>query len=339
MAESSLSRRERVPSWAKKILPVFISFLILYYYFHDQDWQSIINACTRADMTIALAAVFIPQFVFWFFEVLVMDRLMTWFHKPFPAKEYFWARGAIYILQFVTAALGSGGILLYIQRKTGVSWQRLMGIMLFRVGLMLWGICIFMIIATLAMHYYGLAEKANLNMYVWWAILIFPGLLWMIQSWMTWHHNRMFGLSKLVVRNRESDFWTAFRMASKKQWFLTWAMTLPPFFLVIVGFYFLTLAFDVKVPLIEFMVLSPLALLIMDLPVAFAGFGTATVAWLIFFGDYGSEDNIKALTLFLPFTRAAFRGLIAIVSLKPAIRDIYDMMGAATAENSRQNTA
>ena len=95
--------------------------------------------------------------------------------------------------------------------------------------------------------------------------------------------------------------------------------------LALVGMYFLTLAFGVRVPFLEFMVVSPIAVAIMDMPLAFAGFGTATLAWVIFFGDYGSAENIAALTLFLPFSRSICRAAIGLVSLRPALKDIYTL--------------
>jgi len=111
-------------------------------------------------------------------------------------------------------------------------------------------------------------------------------------------------------------------------------MALPPFILALVGYYFLTLAFGVKVPFLEFMVVSPLVVAIMDLPIAFGGFGTATVAWLTFFGDYGSETDIRALTLFLPVARGITRAGIGMVSLRPALKEIYSLMRAEPPKQS-----
>jgi len=263
--------------------------------------------------------------VFWFIETLLVERHMKWFHGPFPFWTFFWVRGSIYILMFVNVALGSGGVLLYTQRRARITWRKLAGIILFRFGLMLWAISVIMVPLTLAMHYYGLTEKARINMYVWWGFLIF-GVVYLINGWMTWHHGTHFGISKYVVRDRNSEFWTAFRMASKRQWYLTWAMMLPPFILTIVGMYFLALAFNIHIPFIEFMVVGPLMLIVMDLPIAFGGFGTATMGWTLFFGAYGSEVEIAALTLFLPFARSACRALIGLVSLKPALEEVSSLL-------------
>jgi len=321
MAESIEAGGQRVPGWAKKVIPILVSVGILLYYFNDQDWHEIIKACKRADLLQAALAILIPQLVVWFTGTLVVERHFKWFHGRFPYWDYFWIHGAVYILMFVNTALGSGGLLLYQQRKGQISWRKLMGIVLFRIGLSLFGMAVLMIPITLAMYKYDLVEGARINMYAWWGILIF-GVVYMINSWMTWHHGTHFGISKIVVRDRESEFWTAFRVASKKQWFLTWAMIIPPMMLTVIGLYFLNLAFDVRVPFWEFMVVGPLALLVMGLPIAFAGFGTATMAWVFFFGAHGDPADVVALSLFLPFGRLVVRSIIGVISLRPAIGDI-----------------
>jgi len=294
------------------------------------------EAASKADLTTALLGVFIPQLLYWFFEVLITERHVTWFHGPFDWRKYIWVRGALYILMLITNTLGSGGIFLYLQRKTRMTWSRLLGIMLFRYGLTLWGLGIFFIPATWALHYYGIAQKAKINLWAWWGLLIF-GVLFLIIAWSFWFRKYDFGrLNRLIVRNRESEFWTAFRTATRKQWLLTWAMALPPLWVTFLGCYFLTHAFGVEVPFIEFMVVSPLALLVMDLPIAFSGFGTATLAWVIFFGDYGTAEEIAALTLFYPFVRAACRALFGIISLKPAIKDI-SMLSLSSSKKSKSS--
>ncbi len=330
----------RIPPWVKKFVPILVSALILYYYFHDQDWEKLMDAAGRANLLVAVLAIAIPQLVFWLFEVLIADRHVTWFHGPFDWKKYFWVRGAIYIILLINPTIGGGGIFLYIQRKTEMSWTKLLGIMLFRFGMTLWGIGILMIPATLAMYYYGLAEKAKINMYIWWGILLIPGVWFFIGTWLFWFYNIDYsGIGKIIVRDRNSEFWTAFRVATRKQWFLTWAMGIPPFLFMLVGFYFVSRAFGVNVPFLEFMVVSPLAMAVMDMPIAFGGFGAATLAWLVFFGDYGIKENIAALTLFLPFMRVLIRALIGLVSLRPAISDISTLTLTSKKDSVQSATA
>ena len=166
MENSKKAKKSRIPGWIKKVVPLLVSAFILYYYFADQDWAELKAATRQVNIPLAFFAVVIPQLIFWCFEVLITERHFTWYYKPFPWKSYVWARGAMYLLMMINTTLGGGGIVLYLQRKTGVSWPRLMGIGLFRLGLTLWAIQLLMIPATLAMHHYGVTEKVNVNMWV-----------------------------------------------------------------------------------------------------------------------------------------------------------------------------
>jgi hypothetical protein len=337
MARSAPEPLIRFPAWAKKAIPILVSVLILYYYFHDQDWRRLWAAATRAQLVVAVLAIVIPQLLFWFFDVLITERHMVWFHGPFSLRTFFWVRGAIYILIILNPYIGGGGILLYLQRKARITWRKLWGIMLFRFGLTMWGIGLILIPTTLAMHHYGLAEKARINMGAWWALLVF-GFAWMVEAWIFWHHKKRFGLSKVVAPNPESEFWTAFRLATRRRWLLTWVMAMPPFLLFMIGCYFLALAFEVRIPFLEFMVVSPLVMVIADLPIAFAGFGTTTLAWVTFFGDYGSAEDLAALTLFFPFARGICRSLIGLVSLRPALQDLATISLAPRTEAEQPAT-
>ena len=321
MSNANPSLLSHIPSWVKQAVPALVSALILYYYFHDQDWAALWAATRRANLWLALTAVALPQVGYWIFDVYLTERTMVWFHGPFPLKNYFWVRGAIYFLSIINSGLSGGGVLLYLQRRGRISWRKLFGILLFRFGLTIWAAVLFLIPATAAMHYSDPAGPAKINLWVWWAVLIF-GLAWMIEAWFVWHHHLHFGLSKILVRDRDSEFWTAFRLATRGQWLWTGFLALAPILGFMLGYYALTRAFDIAVPFWQFMVVSPLAMIIVDLPIAFSGFGTATLAWMTFFGDYGSEENLAALSLFLPVATAFCRALIGLLSLRPAMADL-----------------
>ncbi len=318
-----LEKKEMIPGWIKRTVTIGVSFLILYYYLRDYDWGKIIEAGRQVNLWIAIPAILIPQLLYWFFTTLYFERTITWFHGPFPFMKFFWIRGASYILEFVNSALGIGGVLLYQQRKAKIAWSKLMGISLFNFGVGLWGTVFYLIPVTLMFHYYGFADKVNLNMTIIWAILLFPGVLFFIFTWRFWFHKKDFlSIGKLIVRDRESEFWTAYNNATPRHWFLVMGMHVPPFIFWLIGFYYMSLAFNVDIPFIMFMAIAPFAVIIVELPIAFAGFGTTTFAWMYFFGNYGTPEEIAALTLFLPFSRGACRGLIGLISLKPALKEL-----------------
>ena len=100
---------------------------------------------------------------------------------------------------------------------------------------------------------------------------------------------------------------------------------MPQITIVLVGYYFLAHAFSVDVPFWECLVVMPLVLFISNLPIAFGGFGTTTLAWQEFFGQYGAADSIAALTLFIPAGRLLLRGLIGLISLPAAYHEVTTM--------------
>jgi len=325
MENSNGVKKPRIPGWIKKVVPFLVSAFILYYYFADQDWAELRNATRHVNIPLAFFAVIIPQLIFWCFEVLITERHFTWYYKPFPWRSYIWARGAMYLLMMINTTLGGGGIVLYLQRKTRISWSRLMGIGLFRLGLTFWAIQVLMIPATLAMHHYGVTEKVNVNMWIWWGVLI-TSMVWLVTSWLMWHHGIKTGFEKFIVRDPSTELWAAFRRSTRGQWLLTGLMGVTPVFIYLVGFWVLAVAFDIRVPFLEYIVVAPLVFLIIDMPVAFAGFGTTTMAWFFFFGDYGDKTTIAGFTLFLPVARVAVRAVIGGVSLPFALDDIGGLM-------------
>lgn len=322
MADPISEKRSRIPNWVKQVVPILVSVFILYHYFHDQDWEELLDVTGGAALWLAIPAVIAPQLSMWILNVLITGWSMVWFHGPFPFWKFFWMRGAIFILQMVNNPLATGGTLIYIQRKTGISWGKLLGIMGFRFQLSLWSFGLVMIPITLAMHYYGLDKDIDMNLWGWWGFLIFQ-VVFLAGSWFFWHHNfDVVGLGKLIVRDRESEFWTAFNQATKKQWLIMMGVVLPQIMILFSSYYFLARAFDINVPFLEFMVMMPLVLFISNLPIAFGGFGTTTLAWTTFFGDYGTAGKIGAISLFIPFGRAIFRAVVGLICLKPALSDI-----------------
>ena len=328
--------RSRLGLWTRRLGPFAVSAAILAFYLRDFGWTALVRIIAHVNVPLATAAVVIPQLVNWYFGALVIQRTIVWFHGPISLSSLFWMRGASYILAFVNSALGGGSLLFYQQRRGQLSWTKLLGIVLFRVGLWLWGICLIMIPLTIIVHLNGIDQRMRINFYLWWALLIF-GALWFFEAWHNWHHGGYWGLSRLVARDRDNEFWTAFRRSTPRLWLTFWALSLPQVFSTILGYHLLNQAFGIDAPLVESLVVLPLALLIMDLPVAFAGFGTATLAWVTFFGDYGSTENVTALTLFMPMARMLTRALIGALSLRPALGEIEFLLASLRPAPAQRN--
>jgi len=246
---------------------------------------------------------------------------MVWFHGTFSFKDFVWVRGAMYLLVMINASFGFGGVFVYIWKKAKITWTRLLGIMLFRYLLTVWGLVIIMIPTIVGIYFYDGFEKVGIK--VWLLELpMFFMFIWMIDTWFFWHNEHYFGLSGLFIKNPENEFWTAFRTATGKQWILTGVMAICPFVIYQIGIYFQLLIFGINIPFLKFMLYSPLAIVVSDMPISFAGFGTTTMSFIKFFGSYGTYEAISAFTLFFPLVRAIVRSIIGLISLQFAMQDI-----------------
>ena len=320
MKESKLKNNIRVPGWIKNIIVIIISGAILFYYFHKFNWLDILIALKRSNFVLAIFSMLIPQLFFWYTEVYITKLLINWFHGDFSFKKYFWVRGAIYFLIMINSSIGLGGIVFYIKQKTKMSWSKLLGIIFFRYILTIWGFCFLLIPVGIFMKVYLSDSYGGLNLNIWWAVLSSMFVL-MVGTWIYWHNKTRFN-RPILKKKSDSEFWEAFRMATDKQWLTIWLIGLSPYILYLAGIYFQTVAFGMRIPIFRYIVLSPIAIIVADLPIAFSGFGTTTVSFMTFFGNYGLPESIAAFSLFFPFSRAVIRALIGIVSIKPASQEL-----------------
>jgi len=318
--------KPRVPGWLKKAVPVLVSGFILYYYFNKIDLARFVEETKKADFLVACLAVMIPQIMFWLMESWLVVKHIEWWHQPIPFEKYLWPRGAINFLLLINPLIGGGGgTFIYIQRAANISVKKLAGMFLFRFGLIMWGFGVLLIPCTASLYYFGLADNLPINMYVWWTILI-VGTVWLFENWVFWFKGRdTFGIGKLLVKDRKSEFWTAFDQSTIREWLYTWAFAMPPIVAKLVGIYFVARAFGIELDFLRFMALAPLFTLIMDLPVAVGGLGTATLGWNIFFPGSGTTEEILAMTVFFPVAQALSRAAIGLFSLPFSLKYIDEL--------------
>lgn len=326
--------KKGLPNWLKTVSAIVISLAILAFYFKDLDWPRFFESIENANWWMAFLAVLFPQLVFWLFSVYQIERTFRWWHRSFDWKNYTWVRGALYLVMMVNTGVGGAGNVLYLQQKTQVSWIKFIAIAFFRTSVQSASIGLLLIPLTLLMHIFGVFEKTPLNPWMWWAVLI-AGQMAFWDGWFYFQKNKAIGLSKYLftegehngqliggIRNREHEIWEIFRIATKAQWIylMIWAQI--SIITMVLGYWFFAKAFSIEIPFVLFVVTILLVSFLQDLPIAFAGFGSTTMAWSIFYGEYVSPEAIASLTLCLPLLRLLCRGAIGVICIKPAISDV-----------------
>lgn len=317
-AVDSPSDKNRIPNWLKTSMVIAISVAILYYYFKDIDRTALLTSIREANLWLAISALIVAQLSFWIFDVITTERHFAWYHGPFSWREYFWVRGAFYLLMMLNTSLGQGGIFLYLQQNTKMPWIKYSGLIFFRSALQLGVIAVLIIPISFALHYFNIFEASKLNPYLWWGIIL-GGSVALLDGYLFFVKKTTIGLSRWVVWNREHDFWLCFNQSTTMQWIWTMVWGAIPTIVMVICFWFYAIAFNVHVPFILFSVTFLLVIMISDAPISFAGFGTTTMAWMLFYQDYGSIEAIASLSLFQPFARTAIRAVIGLISIKPAM--------------------
>lgn len=328
-----LEKKKGIPSWVKTASAILISISILVFYFKDIDWIKFVDVISKANWWMAFLAIIIPQIVFWLFNVYQTERTFAWFHKPLDWKSLMWVRGAMNLIMMINTGLGSAGNILYLQQQTQVSWARFIAITFFRASVQLASISILLMILTIGMHWTGVFESTPLNPWIWWSILI-VGQLTFWDGWFYFLKGKALGLSRYFfvkddkgqflakLRNPKHEIWETFRIATKVQWILLMVWAHIPVIVMIISYWYFALAFNIEVPFILFTVTILLVGIIQDTPLAFAGFGSTTLAWSLFYADYASPEAIAGLSLCLPLIKLIVRFAIGVISIRPAISNV-----------------
>ncbi len=331
-------KRKGMSGWMKTALAIAVSVIILGFYFKDIEWPKFFEALEQANLWMAFFSIVISQLVFWLFGVFQTERTFNWFHKPFDWVNYMWVRGGLYLLVMVNTGLGGAGNIIYLQQKTHISWMKFISIAFFRTSVQAAAIGFALVPLTLLLHWYDIFKLLPLNPWIWWCVLI-VGLLAFWDGWFFFLKNRAIGLSRYFftkgekrgalvggIRNKAHPFWEIFRVATQAQWLWLMLWVYVPVLSTIICYWYFAKAFNIEIPFLLFAATILLVLMIQDTPLAFAGFGSTTLAWSLFYGEYASLEAIASLSLCMPLLRLLMRGAVGVVSIRPAISDINSII-------------
>jgi len=134
-------------------------------------------------------------------------------------------------------------------------------------------------------------------------------------------HKKYYGLSRLIKNKILHEFFITFREATHFQWLWTLFIGTLPFFIFVICYWLMAYAFGINIPFWYFSISIFFVLLLSNLPLTFGGFGTTTMAWVLFYSDFAEESLLLSFTLFLPLARIAVFAIVGLFCLKPALKD------------------
>jgi len=320
--EKSSPAREKKLFLGRRLIPLLISGLIIYYYAREVNWSELRHALLSANLLLFVPARFLPLFIYLLVDSYLLKLLIDWFHQPLPLRKVVYPRAALYLLALIHIQFSNGGMFLYLMRAAGLKAEKLAGMVVFRFAWSVWSINFGLTLALLATWIFGWKFYSPLGLGL---ILLGIGVIWaslaLCLGLVFYHHRRHPGAY-------HRPLWSIFFLARPHHYFKVAAWTLLLALIGVANNYLCALSFGVRIPIHELVVQLPIAELVAAVPIAFAGLGTTTFAWQSLFRPYASPAVFLSLTIALPVTTYLARAVFALFALPAATKDLQEAFGA-----------
>ena len=277
---------------------------------------------------------FLPYSLFYF---VIDSACLTWvvnrFNAPMRYRDILPIRASMYLLAMINTNLGQGGVAYYLYRKAGIAFLAALSSILFIALLEIYQLFMF---STLGVIFYAprpgtQTEIVSILRFVYiiawtllFALMAFFAMARRRESIRTWLANSRAGaIIATFVEARPLDYLTVLVIKS------------PTFLASVVIQYFALAMYGIAVPFVKLLLFLPLVFLAAALPIAVAHLGTSQAAWLLFFSGNAPDAKILAYSLAAHFTFMICNGLIGLMFLPRASRELTAVGATPLATPSR----
>jgi uncharacterized membrane protein YbhN (UPF0104 family) len=291
----------RTPLW-KRVLPFITAGGILAYLFWHIDTRQCLAAFVQADIFLYVPWLIIFIGVSFLLDTQNLMATLRHFQYPISFRDSLSIRGVTYLLMTIDYSLGLGALVYYLKRNLSIPIMRSTGLMLYFNGITHFTLVIMAIIGLMIL----MPSSPVLQHFLIFCIsfIILDVIIVTI-------------LKKLPDRGRilKLKNFNAIKVFHEAPWTTYWALTFWRgiyYALFIAFFYVAVRAFHMTIPLITLIAYVPIILLVISLPIAPCGFGTAQAAMIFLFKEYGTSENIMAFGLTYSTSIIVFRSLIGL---------------------------
>lgn len=305
----------------RQAITLVISAAILSYYFRMVDWHELKQSLAHADLGLFLFPRFLQVALYLLVDAYLLQRLIVWFHRPIRYSEVLYGRAALYLFSLINSQLSNGGMFLYLMRKADIGWRKLLGLVIFRLYWSVWSLNFGVSLVLVGSYLLKLGYNSSVSMKL---VLGIVSALWasLVLVWAA-----VYFLKRLRPELQKSELWGIFFQAKPHHCLTLILFTLLTGLGGVVSSYFCALSFGIRIPVHELMILLPIADIISTLPIAFMGLGTTTFAWHTLWRPYGSGEQFLSFTLAFPAATYLMRGVLALLALPRASREIQGLFG------------
>ncbi len=310
-----------------KLLPYFGTLLIFGLIFWRIPIARVAGALQQAP-ALKFVGVFLPySAIFWLIDSACLTWVIRRFNKPLRFREILPIRASMYVLSLINTNLGQGGVAWYLHRKAQVPFLEILSSILLIALMEIYQLFLFSTAGVL-LYRPASAQQAALVHVLRIAYAVAWGVLAMMMA--LFAEARRNGRVRAWINNtRVGSISRSFVMARPLDYGIVLAIKAPSFALALLAQHFALALYGIAIPFVKLVLFLPLVFLAAALPISVAHLGTSQAAWLLFFSANAAEPKILAYSLAAHFTFMFCNGLIGLLFLPYASRELTMLETAA----------
>jgi len=320
-------------SW-RKALPYCGTLVIFALIFWRIPAGKVVAALEQAP-ALKFFGVFLPySAIYWMIDSACLTWVIGRFNQPLRLREMLPIRASMYLLSLVNTNLGQGGVAWYLHRKVRVPFLEILSSILFIALLEVYQLFLFSTAGVILYHPVSAQQTELVHV-----LRIVFALAWSLLAATMVFFTQVRRSSRLhswISKSRAGTISRTFVAARPWDYAIVLAIKAPSFALALVAQYFALGLYGIMIPLVKLVMFLPLVFLAAALPIAVAHLGTSQAAWLLFFTANAPEAKILAYSLAAHFTFMLCNGLLGLLFLPYASRELTTLEAAAHAEPPAQ---
>jgi len=311
----------------RKVLPYFGTLFIFALIFWRIPAGKVAEALAQAP-ALKFFGVFLPySAIYWIIDSACLTWVVRRFNQPFRLREILPIRASMYLLSLINTNLGQGGVAWYLHRKAQVPFLEILSSILFIALLEVYQLFLF---STAGVVFYRpvsamqteLVHTLRIVYAVAWGALA-AMIIFFAQA------RRNSTVRAWISDSRVGSISRTFMAARPHDYAIVLAIKAPSFGLALLAQHFALGLYGITIPFVKLVLFLPLVFLAAALPISIAHLGTSQAAWLLFFSTNAPDAKILAYSLASHFTFMLCNGLLGLLFLPRAGRELTALETAA----------
>ena len=237
-------------------------------------------------------------------DTFVLQQAVSWFNVPVRYRDVLPVRATAYILSLVNTQLGQGGIAVYLHRRHRIPFWQVTGTVVFLALVELYALALYSSIGA------ALSRE--------------PRAPWAVYGVMAGYllgHLVYFAQPRVRIATG-MPILAAFRRARPRQYLQLLLYKTPNLVAAVLVHWLALPLFGISIPLVTLLTFLPLVFFFAALPIAAAHLGPSQAAWMYFFSQYASGEQLLAYSLAAHFTFMLVNALYGLGFLRRAAREL-----------------